>query len=185
MRQTRFATLPAAALAAFLLSSCGDSGEKAALVYTYAMGDRATVGHIVYKVFETQWLTQIGQGADARIPQHRFFLIRLSAVNSFGSDVSVPAFTLEDDHGNSYPEQTSGEGVNQYIGYLRSVKPAESVEGNALFDAPPAHYKMKVSDETGEKTAYIDIPLSFTSAPTDVPEVVSPEKKVVSPEKKK
>jgi hypothetical protein len=149
------------------------------------MGERATAGHIVYKVFETQWLTHIGQGADARIPQHRFFVVRLSAVNSLGSDVSVPAFTLEDDQGNAYPEQSSGEGVNQYIGYLRSVKPAESVEGNALFDAPPAHYKLKVSDETGEKTAYVDIPLSFTSDPTEVPEIARPDKKIPSPERKK
>jgi hypothetical protein len=166
----------AVAFTAFLLSSCGD-GEKPSPVLTYPMGERAQAGHIIYKVFETQWLTQIGQGDDARIPQHRFFLVRLSAVNSFGADVIVPSFSIEDDRGNTYPELSSGEGVAQYIGYLRSVKPAESVQGNALFDAPPAHYKMKVSDETGEKTAYIDIPLSFTSAPTEVPDVVSPGKK--------
>jgi hypothetical protein len=135
------------------------------------------VGHIIYKVFETQWLTQIGQGADARIPQHRFFLVRLSAVNSLGTDVIVPNFSMEDDKGNTYPELSSGEGVAQYIGYLRSVKPAESVQGTTLFDAPPAHYKMKVSDETGEKTAYIDIPLSFTSTPTEVPSVAPADKK--------
>ena len=140
------------------------------------MGERASVGHIVYKVFETQWLTHIGQGAEARIPQHRFFLVRLSAVNSLGTDVTVPNFSVEDDNGNSYPELSSGEGVPQYIGYLRSVKPAESAQGNALFDAPPGHYKMKITDETGERAAYIDIPLSFTSDPTEVPSVVNPGK---------
>ena len=166
----------AVAVTAFLLSSCGDE-EKTSPVLTYPMGERAPVGHIIYKVFETQWLTQIGQGADARIPQHRFFLVRLSAVNSLGTDVIVPNFSMEDDKGNTYPELSSGEGVAQYIGYLRSVKPAESVQGNTLFDAPPAHYKMKVSDETGEKTAYIDIPLSFTSTPTEVPSVAPTGKK--------
>jgi len=166
----------AVAVTAFLLSSCGDE-EKTSPVLTYPMGDRAPVGHIIYKVFETQWLTQIGQGADARIPQHRFFLVRLSAVNGFGTDVTVPTFSIEDDRGNTYPELSSGEGVPQYIGFLRSVKPAESVQGNTLFDAPPAHYKLKIADETGEKSGYIDIPLSFTSTSTDVPAVVSPEKK--------
>jgi hypothetical protein len=166
----------AVAVTAFLLSSCGDE-EKTSPVLTYPMGDRAPVGHIIYKVFETQWLTQIGQGADARIPQHRFFLVRLSAVNSAGTDVIVPNFRIEDDRGNTYPELSSGEGVPQYIGFLRSVKPAESVQGNTLFDAPPAHYKLKIADETGEKSGYIDIPLSFTSTSTDVPAVVSPEKK--------
>jgi hypothetical protein len=141
------------------------------------MGERATVGHVVYVVFETQWLTHIGTGADARVPEHRFFLVRLNAVNSLGSDILVPNFSIEDDSGNTYPELSSGEGVPQYIGYLRSVKPAESVQGNALFDAPPRHYKMKIADETGEKVAYIDIPLSFVSETPDVSGVVTQEKK--------
>jgi hypothetical protein len=178
MRQIRFVLLlTAAAAAASLLSSCGASEEKASPVRTYSMGERAAVGHIVYVVFETQWLTHIGAGADARIPQNRFFLVRLSAVNSLGSDIIVPNFRIEDDSGNTYPELSSGEGVPQYIGYLRSVKPAESVQGNALFDAPPRHYKMKIADETGEKVAYIDIPLSFVSETPDVSGVVTQEKK--------
>src|ERR1035437_1215656 len=139
MRQIRFVLLLAVAAAASLLSSCGDSEEKASPVRTYSMGERATVGHVVYVatvghvvyvVFETQWLTHIGTGADARVPEHRFFLVRLNAVNSLGSDILVPNFSIEDDSGNTYPELSSGEGVPQYIGYLRSVKPAESVQGN-------------------------------------------------------
>jgi hypothetical protein len=177
MRQIRFVLLLAVAAAASLLSSCGDSEEKASPVRTYSMGERATVGHLVYVVFETQWLTHIGTGADARVPEHRFFLVRLNAVNSLGSDILVPNFSIEDDSGNTYPELSSGEGVPQYIGYLRSVKPAESVQGNALFDAPPRHYKMKITDETGEKVAYIDIPLSFVSETPDVSGVVTQEKK--------
>ena len=65
----------------------------------------------------------------------------------------------------------------QYIGYLRSVKPAQSAQGNALFDAPPRHYKMKISDETGDKIAYVDIPLNFVSETPDVPEMGSKDKK--------
>ena len=177
MRQLRFVMLIAAAVAASFLTSCGNIEEKASPVRTYTMGDRATVGHIVYVVFDTQWLTHIGVGADARVPQQRFFLVRVSAVNGLGADIIVPNFTIEDDSGKSYPELSSGDGVPQYIGYLRSVKPAESVQGNALFDAPPAHYKLKVTDETGEKVAYIDIPLSFRSEPTEVPEMGGKEKK--------
>ena len=72
---------------------------------------------------------------------------------------------------------SEAEGVPQYIGYLRTVKPGEPVAGNALFDAPPRHYKLKIQDETGEKTAYIDIPLAFTSETPDVPEVGREKKK--------
>src|SRR5664279_5450822 len=97
MRQIRFVSLLAAAAAASLLSSCGVSEEKASPVRTYSMGERATVGHIVYVVFDTQWLTHIGVGADARVPQQRFFLVRVSAVNGLGAEIIVPNFTIEDD----------------------------------------------------------------------------------------
>ena len=65
----------------------------------------------------------------------------------------------------------------QYIGYLRTVKGTDTVDGNAVFDAPPRHYKMKIADETGEKAAYIDIPLNFVSETPDVPERGGKEKK--------
>src|ERR1017187_5538477 len=152
MSQPRFGMYLAVAVTAFLLSSCGDE-EKTSPVLTYPMGERAPVGHIIYQVFETQWLTQIGQGADARIPQHRFFLVRMSAFNNLSTDIIVPNFSIEDDQGNTYPELNSGEGVPQYIGYLRNVKGTDSAQGNALFDAPPRHYKMKLTDETGDKNA--------------------------------
>src|ERR1035441_10489828 len=97
MRQFRFVFLLAAVAAASLLSSCGDSGEKPFTVRTYNLGERITLGHIVYVVFETQWLTHIGEGTDARIPQHRFFLVRLSALNSLSTEIVVPNFSIEDD----------------------------------------------------------------------------------------
>ena len=176
MRLVRFVTLWVVVAAAVCLVSCGDD-DKPYPVRTYNMGERVSLGHINYQVFETQWLTQLGAGPDQRIPKHRFFLVRLSAANNSSADLIVPNFTLEDDNGNSYPEISEAEGVPQYIGYLRTVKGANSVAGNAVFDAPPRHYKMKIQDETGEKTAYIDIPLAFVSETPGIPEVGSPEKK--------
>ena len=171
MRHVRIPTLLAVLVAASFLTSCGDGGDKPFPVRTYTMGERIGLGHIMYQVFETQWMTHLGEGADTRVPENRFFLVRMSAVNSSGADVIIPNFTIEDDNGKSYPELSGGEGVPQYIGYLRTVKPADSVMGNAVFDAPPRHYKLKIQDETGEKTAYIDIPLTFVSETPDVPEV--------------
>ena len=159
--------------AALLLASCG-SDERSYPVRTYQMGEKILLGHINYEVFETQWLTHLGEGLDQRIPQHRFFLVRMNAVNGGGGDIYVPAFSLQDDNGNTYAELSDGTGVPDYIGYLRSVKPAEHVAGNALFDAPPRHYKLKINDEDGERTAYVDIPLSFGA---ETPDVVTPEKK--------
>lgn len=176
MRHVRIPTFLAVLVAATLLASCGD-GEKPYPVRTYNMGERISLGHINYQVFETQWLTHLGDGIDQRIPKNRFFLVRMAAGNSSGSDVIVPTFTLEDDNGNSYPELSGAEGVPQYIGYLRTVKSTESVSGNAVFDVPPRHYKLRVQDETGEKIAYIDIPLTFISETPEVPEVGRDKKK--------
>jgi hypothetical protein len=157
-------------LAVFLFSSCGD-GERSFPVRTYTMGEKVELGHIHYQVFETQWLTHMGEGAEARIPQQRFFLVRMAAMNSAGGDVVVPTMTIQDDSGTVYNELSDGTGVPQWASYLRTVKAGESVQGNVLFDAPPRHYKMKVTDETGERTALIDIPLSFGS---ETPEAISP-----------
>ena len=161
--------------AALLLGACG-SETKSYPVRTYNMGDKVSLGHIVYEVFETQWMTQMGEGAEARVPQHRFFLVRLSAANSTSGDITVPTFTIQDDSGATYTELSDGTGVPQWIGFLRSVKPAEAAQGNAVFDAPPRHYKLKITDEEGEKTALIDIPLNFTSETPDLP-AITPEKK--------
>ena len=118
-----------------------------------------------------------GDPPDSRVPQHRFFLIRLSAVNSTSKEATVPNFTLEDDNGKVFSEITDDtHAVPQYIGYLRRVKPAENAQGHALFDAPPRHYKLKILDEDSDKSAFVDIPLSFTSESPDVP-TQSPSKK--------
>jgi hypothetical protein len=165
----------AAVTAALLLNACSRHSEP---LHSYPLGEKAKLGHIIYTVYETQWVPQFGDGPAARIPQHRFFLVSMAAVNSGGADLIMPNLTVEDDKGNSYPELRNGDGVPQWIGYLRQVKPAESVQGNLLFDAPPAHYRLRVTDEDGETAAYIDIPLSFGA------EVPPPEVPVPSSEKK-
>lgn len=165
MRHVTF--MSAALCAAFLLSACGEkAGYKAR---TYPMGEKAQVGHLIYTVFETQWLTQIPQEPTPRVPQHRFFLVRLSVVNSGSADVTVPNMTIQDDRGKTYSELSSGEGVPQWIGFLRQAKPADSVQGNVVFDAPPAHYKLRVMDESDEQAALVDIPLNFGAETPDVP----------------
>jgi hypothetical protein len=169
-----------------LLTGCKPTAPK---VVTYEMGNRVSVGHLVYTVFETQWLTQLGSGADVRIPEHRFFLVRLSAVNGGSEQMAIPNLTIEDDQGNSYDELPNGEGVSQWIGYLRQAKPAESLDGQIVFDAPPRHYKLRVFDETGDHAALIDIPLNFNAespeGPLPVPSKQDTTSSLTSPGKKK
>src|SRR5438270_711709 len=93
---------------------------------TYNLGERVDLGHLVYLVFDTQWLTHIGEGPDAKIPQNRFFLVRISATNGLSSEIMVPGLTVEDDNGKSYAELSTDVGAPQWMGILRRVKPAES-----------------------------------------------------------
>ena len=94
-------------LAALFLSSCGEE-EKSFPVRTYNLGDRIELGHIVYVVFETQWLTHIGDPATGRVPQNRFFLIRFSATNGGSNDSTVGNPTITDDKGQTYEELSNG-----------------------------------------------------------------------------
>ncbi len=162
--------IPAVA-AVICLASCGN--EQTFPVRTYNMGDPVALGRLTYTVFETRWLPRLGEDPVPRIPQHRFFLIRVSVANSGSSDTLAPNLTIEDAKGNVYQEISNGEGVPQWIGYLRHIKPADSVQGNLLFDAPPGAYKLRVWDENSERAALVTIPLSFNSeAPNALPEPV-------------
>jgi hypothetical protein len=156
--------------AALLLAGCS-SGPAKPPILQYNLGEKVPVGHLSYTVFETQWLTKLGEGGNERVPQNRFFLIRLSAVNGGSSDAAIPNLTLEDDKGQKYEELTNGEGVPQWIGFLRTARPADSVQGNVVFDVPPGHYKVTVTDEDQSHAARVDIPLSFGA---ETPEVLSP-----------
>ena len=119
----------------------------------YLMGEKVHLGHLSYTVFETQWLTHLGDGRDGPraaepvLPdslqrgQQRQRRCRRSRIRR-----------IQDDQGPRLTRKLSnGEGVPQWAGYLRNVKPADNVQGNIVFDAPPAHYKLKLSDETGDQ----------------------------------
>jgi hypothetical protein len=166
------ATRATSCVLGFLLVLGACSSESKEKVSTYHLGERVTVGHLIYTVFDTQWLTHVGDDpANQRVPQNRFFLVRASIVNGGAREVVAPNPTLEDDKGNSYPELNNGEGIPQWAGYLRQLRPAETIQGNLVFDVPPAHYKLRVLDEDGNRAALVDIPLSFG---TDLPEVPLP-----------
>jgi hypothetical protein len=151
-----------------VLVSCG--GSSASTVKTYDMGSRVEAGHLIYTAFETQWLAQLGAGDTARVPKKRFFLVRLTAVNSGSEDIYVPNVSLVDDQGQTIDELQDGDQVPQWVGFVRKAKPADSVSGNVVFDADPKHYRLRVTDENGEKPAMIDIPLNYNGdAPPALP----------------
>ena len=183
MRLVRLLVPLALLCAAAILIGCSSSSGGNSIVPNYSMGERAQAGQLIFTVFENRWLPQLGTESNARIPTNRFFLVRLSIVNSGGNEASVPPLTLIDDGGQRYPEVSEGEGVPQWIGYLRRVKPADTLTGNIVFDVPARHYKLEVGDEGDDRKALIDIPLSFNvdQVPMTMPGSQAPMPSPVAP----
>jgi hypothetical protein len=154
------------ALSTVLAATCGCAPAVAPEAKLHYMGERVAAGGLVYNVFDTQWHAQLGEGADARVPKDRFFLVRLSVVNGGSTEVLIPTMTLVDDSGQTYTEQSNGDQATNWIGFLRKVKPADTLQGNVLFDVPPKHYRLRVSDENLQRTEEVDIPLNFSSPTT-------------------
>jgi hypothetical protein len=138
------------------------------------MGERAQAGPLIYTVFETKWMPQLGEGLSSRVPKSRFMLIRMSIVNSGSNECTAPTFTVIDDNGERYQEVSDGEGVSQWLGFVRRVKPADTLTGFALFDVPLRHYKLEVADDSEEKKAIVDIPLSFSDNEIPLPSLPAP-----------
>jgi hypothetical protein len=97
--------------------------------------------------------------------------VRVTALNNGGAELIIPTTELVDDAGNTYPEQTDGEGVQDWLGNLRQVRPTETAHGFLLFDVPAKHFKLKLTDDENKRSALVDIPLSFEA---DVPDVTTP-----------
>lgn len=169
----------ALALAAFAaaLAAPGCAPKPAIAVRTYTMGERIQLGSLIYNVFESRWLTHAGEGAGARVPENRFFLVRVSITNSGPREAIIPIMSVADDSGKLYTELSNGDQVPDWIGYLRSVKPAESLQGNVVFDCSPRHYKIRMGDESEQRAALVDIPLTFTAETPEIPVLELPEKK--------
>jgi hypothetical protein len=139
------------------------------------MGERVTLGPLTYTVVETAWRTQLGQMLNIRVPQRRFLLVTVSITNGGGREVAVPLLQLEDGNGKAYQELEDGSGVDNWLGLLRQLNPAETQQGRLLFDVPLTSFRLRVTDagEPGsEQYAWIQIPLRMdVDAPVQSPEI--------------
>jgi hypothetical protein len=165
MRHALFALAPV-----LFLVGCSPA-DQSFPVREYRMGDRIELGRLVYNVLEAQWVTHLGEQPSARVPVNRFLLLRVSVRNSGGSTATVPPLELLDDANRAYPELSEGAQVPDWLGILREVGPAGALQGNVIFDVNPAHYKMRVTDESQERAALVPVPLQFQS---EIPEVTAP-----------
>ncbi len=161
--------IPLLLLSLTLLPSCKKVKPK---VLTYEMGERIENGPFTYTVVESSWSSQLGEGFNIRVPQNRFLILSLSITNGGGSEASVPLLSLEASNGQVFQESLEGAGVPDWMGALRTIKPAGTLTGRIVFDVPLSTFRLRLPDggEPGyEKYAMVEIPLRL-----DVQQVQSP-----------
>jgi hypothetical protein len=143
-------------------------------VHVYNIGERVQVGPLIYNVFEANWLPQLGEPMQARRPARRFLLVHLSVTNSGAEVLSVPALSLLDDAGYVHTETFDGRNVPAWWGLIRKVKPADTLEGNILFDVQPKSYNLKLDDNSDpEHRAMVEMPLRFGLEERSMPGALS------------
>jgi hypothetical protein len=166
------------------ISGCSQAPKKQAKIY--AAGEKATVGQLSYNVVDTEIRPSLGDDpTNPRAPQNRFYLIEVAVSNGGNEDASIPGMSLVDDSGQTYQEVPDGTGVPNWLGVVRKVSPAQTEEGNVLFDAPPKHYRLRLTDE-GDDDISIDIPLNFIHDDIrnmDQPNIDIPQNGPVAPKK--
>ncbi len=146
---------------------CSPRSTSEANLKMYAMGERAQAGALIYTVTEAEWLDRLGEEPNVRIPANKFLALEVSVTNSGASTSAIPLLSLVDARGQRYQEQTNGEGLAEWLGFLRRLKPAETEHGRVLFDVPPAGYRLRVVNDAepeNERAALVDIPLQLGPA---------------------
>ncbi|MCC7496777.1 MAG: DUF4352 domain-containing protein [Bryobacterales bacterium] len=156
-------------LCLLILAGCRSRAEQEPVS---RMGELVVAGPLRYTVFDTEWKTQIGEGDNAHFPKNRYLIIHLSVTNSGGSLTQIPTMQLETADGNSTAEITEPLGVAGWVGILRQLRPADTLQGNVVFDVPMSAYRLRVgssADAIDEKTALIDIPIQYAPAAMPAP----------------
>jgi Domain of unknown function (DUF4352) len=146
---------------------CGCSSRPPARP-VYNIGDRVVLGNLTYNVLETQWKSQLGAFPTVRMPQNSFLLVRITVTNGSGSDVNIPMLSLENSAGATFTELTDGSGVENWLGIVRQLAPADTDTGWIVFDVPTNSYRLKLtepldagSSDSGPDTAFVLLPLNL------------------------
>jgi hypothetical protein len=170
MRKAQNRILSSFIVAAVLITA-GCTGGAESAVKTYALGETAEAGAFGFQVNGCDWRTRIGEGPDAKTAIHSFLVLQVGVFNRSPSDLAIPAMTLLDEDGQAHSEVPGVTADPRWLGLSHKARANEITHGNVIFDVPPGHYRLRVTDESGfDKFALIDIPLRIQ---TDF-EAVSP-----------
>ena len=130
----------------------------------YQMGEPVKTGPLVYTVLDTEWFDQLGDPAAPRLPHDHFLAVRFSVTNTGSLTSGIPPLTVMNSKRVTYAELNEANALPEWIGYIRSVKPAETLQGRILFDVPTGEYRLKVTDDAepeNQSSATIHMPLEL------------------------
>lgn len=167
-RTALFAVLGALALIAGCKTGTSGGAEQ-----TVSMGSTVAVGGLKYTVFQAEWKEALDSPQGTRTPKNRYLLLHIAVENTTTEETGIPMLRLVNEKGEGFDEESNGNGVNDWLGFLRTAKPSSTERGTVLFDVPQTGYKLRVSsggdDPEKEKTALIDIPLRIDVDPQPAP----------------
>jgi hypothetical protein len=146
--------------------------QPAPPVNVFHLGDRVQSGPLIYNVLESKWRAQIGDGAESRVPERRFLIVHLSVTNSGAQDLNIPPLTVVDQGGQIFNESLDGQGIPYWLGLIRKLKPADTLDGAILFDVDPKSYKLKLDDGSGASLAMVELPLQFEAGEAIIPSTI-------------
>jgi hypothetical protein len=141
-------------------------------VNVFRLGDKVQTGPLIYNVLDTKWRPQIGEGAASRIPEHRFLIVRLTVTNSGAQELSLPSLSVVDQGGQVYGESLDGREIPYWLGIVRKLKPADTLDGAIVFDLDPKSYKLKLDDGSGVTQSMVELPLQFEAGESSIPSPV-------------
>jgi hypothetical protein len=171
MRSRHNALIAFIALAILDASATSCASGKSKPVPVFQVGERVELSPFIYNIIDTTWLTHLGEGSTSRVPEHRFLVVRFSAMNTGAHDAQLPQFSVVDDSGKESPETADAAGVEGWLGLSRTVVPAGTLEGSVVFDVAPSTYKLRIEDPLDETRAVlVEMPLKF-----ETPEPLLPQ----------
>jgi hypothetical protein len=157
---------------ALLAAGCSRDRSPNASEPVVDMGSPIAAGPLTYTIIDQRWHDSLSASTGNRLPKHRFFSVQVTVTNGGSEQAGVPLLSLIGSDGATYQEETNGDGLTGWLGYIRLLNPVQTEHGRILFDVPPGAYQLRVSsggEPESEITALVRIPFQV-EAPSSVGE---------------
>ncbi|MCC6537513.1 MAG: DUF4352 domain-containing protein [Bryobacterales bacterium] len=128
----------------------------------HQLGDKVQVGGVLYSVIDAEWVNELNSGGGLpRTPQHRFLVVQLSMSNVGNKETTLPLLHVVKPDNTELLELSEGQGIESWLGILRTLNPTETKVGRIVFDVPQGAYNLRLTDggdPDTEKTAVVALP---------------------------